>query len=145
MQLPITIGLHRSRIGDGILLLTGMLAILAWCFWPQSVGLRLAGVALILAGCWFVRRQLEPVLRVIRLDGAGGIAGGSGGGDGLEPLHLLPGAIVHPWLTVVRFQDARGRRHVVVATVDSMNPADFRRFRVFLRWRVRPGEPAGDA
>lgn len=145
MQLPITIGLHRSRIGDGILLLVGTLATVAWCFWPQVFAMHLASVVLILAGLWFVRRQLEPSLRVLRMDRAGGISGSSGPGDGLETLHPLSGAIVHPWLTVVRFRDDRGRRYVVFATVDSMSPDDFRRFRVFLRWRVKFTEPAGDA
>ncbi len=145
MQLPITIGLRRSRIGDGVLLLAGMLASLTWSLWPQLLGVRLAGIMLIFAGLWLVRRQLEPTLRIIRMDGAGGISGASGSGEVLEALRALPGAIVHPWLTVVRFQDSHGRCHVVVATVDSMEPSDFRRFRIFLRWRIKLAEPAGDA
>lgn len=145
MQLPITIGLRRSRIGDGVLFLAGMLAIIGWSFWPQLLAVRLVGIVLIFAGLWLIRLQLEPALRIIRMDGAGGISGASGSGEALEALRALPGAIVHPWLTVVRFQDSRGRRHVVVATVDSMKPSDFRRFRIFLRWRLKLAELAGDA
>lgn len=145
MQLPITIGLRRSRIGDGVLFLAGMLAIIGWSFWPQLLAVRLVGIVLIFAGLWLIRLQLEPALCIIRMDGAGGISGASGSGDVLEALRALPGAIVHPWLTVVRFQDSRGRRHVVVATVDSMEPSDFRRFRIFLRWRLKLAELAGDA
>ncbi|MCH2218989.1 MAG: hypothetical protein MK097_01480 [Dechloromonas sp.] len=145
MQLPITIGLRRSRIGDGVLLLAGILAIVAWSFWPQLLGVRLVGIMLIFAGLWLVRRQLEPELRIIRMDGAGGISGASGSGDVLEPLQMLPGAIVHPWLTVVRLQDFRGCRRVVVATVDSMASSDFRQFRIFLRWRIKLDAPARGA
>lgn len=145
MQLPITIGLHRSRIVDGILLLVGLLAAVVWCLWPQTFGVRLAGVALILAGLWFIRWQLGPSLRVLRMDRAGGISGSPETGDGQETLYALSGAIVHPWLTVVRFRGDSGRRYAVVVTVDSMNPDDFRRFRVFLRWRVKFDEPAGGA
>jgi len=145
VQLPITIGLRRSRIGDGVLFLAGMLAIIGWSFWPQLLAVRLVGIVLIFAGLWLIRLQLEPALRIIRMDGAGGISGASGSGEALGALRALPGAIVHLWLTVVRFQDSRGRRHVVVATVDSMKPSDFRRFRIFLRWRLKLAELAGDA
>lgn len=145
MQLPITIGLRRSRIGDGVLLLISMLSVVTWSFWPESIGMRLVGTILIFAGLWLIRRQLEPVLHIIKMDGDGRVSGGSGEGDGLEVLHALPGAIVHPWLTVVRFQDERGRRYVVFATIDSMSPDDFRRFRVFLRRRLKFSGPVGGA
>lgn len=144
MQLPITIGLHRSRIVDGVLLLVGSLAAVVWCIWPHAIGIQLTGVALILSGLWFIRWQLEPSLRILRMDREGGMSGSTGAGDGQETLYALSGAIVHPWLTVVRFRGESGRRYTVLATVDSMSPEDFRRFRVFLRWRVKFDEPAGD-
>lgn len=145
MQLPIIIGLHRSRILDAVLLLAGALAIAVWLLWPQVFALRLAGVVLILGGLLYLRRQLEPKLGVLKMDRDGAISGAPSVNHELIPLYALPGAIVHPWLTVVRFQDDDARRYVVITTVDSMCPDDFRRFRVFLRWRVKFAEPAGGA
>jgi len=58
-------------------------------------------------------------------------------GDGdFVPAQLLPGAAVHPWLTVLRLRNAAGRVCVLCLTVDSLKKEDFRRLRVFLRWRA---------
>lgn len=49
---------------------------------------------------------------------------------------LMPGAIVHPWLTVVRLKTDGGRMCTLIATVDNLEREDFRRLRVFLRWQA---------
>jgi len=145
VQLPIIIGLRRSRIWGSVLMLAGVLAIAVWLSWPRVLAVRLVGVAVILGGVLHLRRQLEPKLGVLKMDRDGAISGALSAKHKLIPLQALPGAIVHPWLTVVHFRDEDARRYVVIATVDSMRPDDFRRFRVFLRWRVKFAEPAGDA
>jgi hypothetical protein len=54
---------------------------------------------------------------------------------------ILADSVVTRWLTVVRIQDdePRARRRVLVLCLDSLQPEDFRRLRVCLRWR-----PAGE-
>jgi hypothetical protein len=145
VQLPIIIGLRSSRIWGAVLLLAGGLAIAVWLSWPQVLAVRLVGVVMILGGVLYLGRQLEPNLGLLKMDQDGAISGAPSANHELISLYPLPGAIVHPWLTVVHFRDDDSRRYVVIATVDSMHPDDFRRFRVFLRWRVKFAEPAGDA
>ena len=57
---------------------------------------------------------------------------------------LLAGATVHPWLTVARLKMQDGRTHRMLVVADTMNSEDFRRLRVFLRWRAEFSAPAGD-
>ena len=49
---------------------------------------------------------------------------------------ILPGATVHPWLTVVRLKTDEKPPWALMLTVDSLKAVDFRRLRVFLRWRA---------
>lgn len=57
------------------------------------------------------------------------------GTDGTdEILHLLNGSFVHPWLVVLRFRGASGRRVALLAP-DNTNPDQLRRLRVYLRLR----------
>ncbi len=52
---------------------------------------------------------------------------------------LLPGGVVQPWLTVLVFRLADGRRRAVVLLADNVDPDGFRRLRVQLRYpRERP-------
>lgn len=145
MQFPITIGLHRSRILSAALLSLTMLATWVWLLWPQAFIFRLIGAMLIVATSWCIRRQLEPKLSCIRLDRAGNIFASTGPDGEFKALYAQPGAMVHPWLTVVRFRDDLSQRHTLIATIDSMNPNEFRRLRLFLRWRVKFAEQASDA
>jgi len=145
VQFPITIGLHRSRILNAALLLLTVLATWVWLLWPQTFMLRLIGAVLIVATSWFIRRQLEPTLGCIRLDRAGNIFASTGLDGEFKALYAQSGAMVHPWLTVVRFRDDLSQRYTLVATIDSMNPNEFRRLRLFLRWRVKFAEQASDA
>jgi toxin CptA len=55
-------------------------------------------------------------------------------------LRLLPDATVHPWITVLRLRDERDKSHLLVVTRDMTNKSDFRRLRVFLRWRAKFSE-----
>jgi toxin CptA len=145
VQFPITIGLHRSRILDGVLLVVTVIATGAFWAWQQALAIRLLGMAAVVASCFIARRQLTPVLGFIKLDRSGRIFASHDENGEFKALVALPGASVHPWLTVLRFQDELGRRRTVLATYDSMNPEDFRRLRMFLRWRAKFSESGSDA
>ena len=50
-------------------------------------------------------------------------------------LRLLPGALVHPQIVILRFRDAAGRTHPCVLTQDNLDKQTLRRLRVRLRWQ----------
>ncbi|MCG2577563.1 hypothetical protein LZ012_11205 [Dechloromonas sp. XY25] len=149
MQFPITIGLHRSRILDGVLLASAALAVGAFAAWPQALFVRLAGVAATGVSCYLAWRQLKPDPCFIKLDRSGRIFASQDLNAEFRSMDILSGASVHPWLTVVRFRDESGKRRTVLATADTMNQEDFRRLRMFLRWRAKfsgsVSDPGSDA
>ena len=145
MQFPTIIGLHRSRILDGVLLATAVLAISAFATWPHTLVIRLAGITAVVAGCYAAWRQLKPDLGFIKLERSGRIFASHDRNAEFRAMDVLPGASVHPWLTVIRFQDEFGKHRTVLATRDTMNPEDFRRLRMFLRWRAKFSGPESDA
>lgn len=51
----------------------------------------------------------------------------------VEKGELLPGAFVHPQLTVLVFKLSQKRRRVLLLTPDNVDPEGFRRLRVRLR------------
>ncbi len=53
--------------------------------------------------------------------------------DKYMPAHLQPGSLVHRKLTILSFNTAGGRKHVII-TDDSTDPELFRKLRVFLRF-----------
>ncbi|MCL2345765.1 MAG: hypothetical protein FWC58_07935 [Desulfobulbus sp.] len=135
MRFPITIGLRRSRLPEAVLLALALLASLAALFFPRPWPLRAA----LLLAIWTIvsraRPRLAPPLAALRLETDGSIQVAGAGQDFL-PATILPGATVHPWLTVLRLELADGRRCVLLLTAGTMNPDEFRRLRVFLRWRA---------
>lgn len=136
MQFPISIGLRRSRFLVGILAVSAVLAIAMVMALPWSIGAQ-AGVCLfVLFVASIALRQLGPTLSEIRLDESGGIQIVLVGKNEPVAATLLPGATVHPWLTVARLKTDDGRVVLLAVAVDSLKPADFRRLRVFLRWRA---------
>jgi toxin CptA len=144
VQFPITIGLRRSRFPAVVLLALALLASLVALFFPRSLPLR---VALLLAiwgiALWAWRRLALP-LAALRLEADGGIQVAGERQDFL-PATILPGATVHPWLTVLRLELADGRRCALLVTTGTTSPDEFRRLRVFLRWRAcfrRPDHPS---
>ena len=145
MQFPITIGLHRSRILDAGLLAVLILATGLLLAWPQALLIRLSGVGATWLAGGLVWRQLVPMLTAVRLERNGGILGYISGHQDFEPVKVLAGAIVHPWLTVVRLRSEQGELYILIATADTMSPSDFRRLRVFLRWRLKVSAVQNDA
>lgn len=60
-------------------------------------------------------------------------------------MRLLPESTVHPWLVSFRVIGEDGRKHSVLLTAETLSAEDFRRLRVFLRWRADFSEADGDA
>lgn len=145
MQFPITIGLHRSRFIDAIVLMTSLLASAAILGFPRSP---LIQAALLLA-TWSLAmlawRQLKPTIKAIRLERSGHLFIARPGEAEFLQAEPEPGATVHPWLTVVRLKTDDGLCTTLIAVVDSLKREDFRRLRMFLRWQAKFSAPGDDA
>ena len=143
MQFPITIGLHRSRFVDGILLVSTVIGLLALAFasWSLVTSCLLAAVTLLAA--LSAARALTPRIRVLRIAEDGRVGCLVVGASEFSPVCLLPGATAHPWLTVMRLAHAEGKWLMVVGP-DSAAPEEFRRLRVWLRWRASVSDGSGD-
>ncbi|MBS1157917.1 MAG: hypothetical protein H6R15_336 [Proteobacteria bacterium] len=136
MQLPITIGLRRSFLLDILVGVGTLLASAGALFFPQAVHWRvglLIFVWLLAALAW---RELRPAFSAIRLERDGRLFVRRPGDQEFSATNLLPGATVHPWLTVVRLKTEEGACAPLILAVDSLEPDDFRRLRMFLRWRA---------
>lgn len=142
MQFPIIIGLHRSRFLDAGFGLVLAFAILLISIWPQASPVRLLALPAIALAGWLSWRQLAPALAAIRLESDGRVSVMAHGDAEFVAATLLPGAIVHPWLCVVRLKLPDGRVMNLNATVGTINCQNFKRLRVFLRWRAKFSEPA---
>jgi toxin CptA len=137
VQLPITIELHRSRFLDRLLIALALLAsgaILAFPKPPVLLAALLLVVGALFLWSW---QRLAPTLSALRLERGGNILAAGADHSEFSESSLLPRATVHPWLTVFRLELADGRQHVIVLARDSMVGDDFRRLRVFLRWRAQ--------
>lgn len=135
MQFPILIGLHRSRFLD-----IGILAIaLAACASILSVQQPVISPLVFLTTTWAIAarawQKLAPKFSTIRLERDGRLSVRSLGENEFFTAELLPGATVHPWLSVIKLKTAVGDAFVII-TVDSLNRQNFRRLRVFLRWHA---------
>ena len=136
MQFPITIGLHRSHFLDAVLLLVASCAIGVSLVIRQSIALHAAlviAICLLYGLAWW---QLAPKFSAIRLERSGQIFIRDNSENDFVATQLLPGATVHPWLTVTRLKTDDERCHTLIVAVGSINRQDFRRLRVFLRWQA---------
>ena len=145
MQLPITIGLHRSRFIVAFVFVVALLASLAILAFPRQVIIQ----AMLLLAVWGFALQAwhrsSPIFSAIRLASDGLISVRCLGDDEFSVVELLPGATVHPWLTVLRLKTEENRILPLILTTDSLAADDFRRLRVFLRWRADFSAPDGAA
>jgi len=144
VRFPLTVGLRRSRIIGGVLLVSTAIGLIAIesVAWPPVASWLLAVVTLLVALA--AARALRPRIRTLRIDEDGGISGLVIGASEFSPARLLPGASAHPWLTVMRLAHAEGMWLIVVAP-DSVAPDEFRRLRVWLRWRASLSDGSGDS
>ena len=145
MQFPITIGLHRSRFLGRLLLLSAIALTALICGYPRSTGI----LPLILIAAWGLAiaafYRLTPPFSALRLASDGQITVVGSNRSDEELVRLLPNASVHPWLVAFRLICQDGRKHAVVVTADMISADDFRRLRVFLRWRAGFSESDADA
>ena len=144
MQFPIVIGLHRSRFLDGALLVTTTIALMAISFvpWPVVVSALLGVVVLLVA--ILAARALKPQVQVLRIDNDGRISCRAGQDTALFPVRLCSGPSAHSWLTVLRLEGEQGNYRLLIAP-DSLASEDFRRLRVWLRWRTEVSAGPGDS
>ena len=136
MQFPITIGLHRSRIVDGVVVLLAVLASGVFVGYPGDAWLRWGLLLSVWGLALLAGYRLTPELGALRLEQRGEISIARVGATAFLSATIEPGATVHPWLTVLRLRSEDGRRYHLILAVDSANRDDFRRLRTFLRWRA---------
>jgi len=145
VQLPMVIGLHRSRFLRVALVAVAALAGVATLALPSAPDVRVVNFAAIVIVAGLAWRRLGLGISAIKLEQDGQISLAATGDYEFIEADLLAGATVHPWLTVIRLKTADQRQHLLIVAVDSMKAEDFRRLRVFLRWRAEFSVPAGDA
>jgi len=145
VQFPIIIGLHRSRFQGLAILGAALLGSGAALAVPRSA--YIVASELLVTWLWatFAWRLSLPTLSAIRLERNGQLWIAVPGETDFHQAELLPGATVHPWLTVVRLKsESLGKRTLLLAA-DSLNAEDFRRLRVFLRWQAGFNDSGGGA
>jgi len=140
VQFPITIGLHRSRFLDVFIILCALLASSAGLAFVRSTPILAAILCAIFLLIALALWRLRPRVSALRLEQSGDISLCRTHGDQFHVAELLPGATVHPWLTVLRLKTDSEAAQTLMLTVDSLKAADFRRLRVFLRWRANFSE-----
>lgn len=136
MQFPITIGLHRSHFLDAFVVLSALLASSAAFIFPVSAPIQTAILFMICLFSALAWHHLTPQFTAIRLEYSGEISILRTESPEFAPTEILPGATVHPWLTVLRLKVAGKSPIALIVTVDSLKAVDFRRLRLFLRWRA---------
>ena len=135
------IGLHRSRILAGLVAISAIVAAAALSMLPRSTQNLPVFWLLWLFACLLAIHGLRPVRYVIRLERSGSVSLQNGPDTAWEEAKLGATLFVHPWLTVFRLQTTAGAARTIVVTVDSLPAEDFRRLRVFLRWRLSVSAP----
>ena len=143
MQLPLNIPLP-ARIYRRLLMLLAGAHALAWgCLWPLDMPglIKLAAGLLLLWSMLFQwRRHASPArLQHLSLGRDGCLLVTTGQGTTHEA-RILPDTSVHPWLSVLWLELLDGRRHVLTLLPGSLPEDDFRRLRVWLRWRADAAE-----
>lgn len=137
MQLPITIGLHRSFILEAVLFVTHLLAaslilVFFWSSWGYILLFAGLGCSMVL----FLRRRPINVSN-LRLFEDGHIEYRLTGAENFFVAKILPELTVHPWLIVIRLKiEEEGSVAAVLVLPDSSSVEHFRCLRVWLRWRA---------
>ena len=135
------IGLHRSRILAGLVAISAMVAAAGLSLLPRSTQNLPVFWLLWLFACLLAIHGLRPVGYVIRLERSGSVSLQNRPDATWGEAKLGATLFVHPWLTVFRLQTTAGAASTIVVTVDSLPAEDFRRLRVFLRWRLSVSAP----
>lgn len=139
MHFPITVGVRRSFI-LGIAVVFVHVAAIALLFlpgWPLPASA--GGTLLLLVSALYSWRRCTPAVEALRLFADGRVQCRRYGKGDFEDAELLPGATVHPALTVLRLV-CQGEILPVVLLPDNGTAEENRRLRVWLRWRGSPPE-----
>lgn len=141
MQFPITIELRRSRFLDamilcGALLASGVLSAVQWPFAAKA--LLLFSLWALAAWSWY---SLIPRISALHLARDGQLSVAFAKSKEFVRAGLLPNGAIHPWLTIIRLSLEEGRIFTVIAVFDCLSVEDFRRLRVFLRWKADFSDP----
>ena len=145
MQFPVTIGLHRSFFLLAVKILLAILAALFCLIGPWS-GLVSGGLLLALALLLYLSGYFDRLSVVALLLAADGSLSVQFGGKEktFHPVLILQPMHVHPWLTVLRLDYEQHLLNLVLLP-GHLAAGDFRRLRVWLRWRVAFIDADGDA
>jgi len=137
-----TIGVRRSfLLCLGIALMHALAAVLLFLpGWPPL--LPLAAIPLLLCSGWVAWRCGTPAVGAVRLLQNGHLECRRIGEEEFQASELLPGATVHPLLTVFHLR-CNGKRRAVVILPDSAAGEERRRLRAWLRWRATSGGQDG--
>ncbi len=137
MQFPIIIGLRPSFIVRGGILLVHLAAALAIA--TSGAGAVILCALMVLAclsgyRAWIAIAGPHPSRLRLLADGRIDVEVGEGSWQHAE---TIGSPRIHPWLTLVRLRWEAGLQTLVIAP-DAINGEDFRRLRVWLRWRKSP-------
>lgn len=119
-----------------------------WLTPLPATGKAVATLAIAASLVYYIARDaaLHAASAIVELEikEDGGISFQTRSGEWIEA-ELLGSSYVSPRLTLVNLRP-RGRRRVrhLILLPDSLDPRDFRRLRVWLRWAAR-SDPGGDA
>lgn len=139
MQFPVFIRLRRSFLLQLACLLVALLAASLVLVGPYSMLWQCAGLISIACLWWPAQRRCLVNVPELILLPSGRLHLRSATGEVQDALwQVRAGACIHPWLTVFCLENEQNSPLTVVVMVDSLNRQDFRRLRVFLRWRALP-------
>ena len=134
MNFPVAIDVAPSRRLRAALFFAHVVAIAVLLALMLALPATALAIPLLLVSLWRARRLPPMCCFVLQPDGRLD-CGEAGGAE--RPARVLPGSTVFVWLVVLRYRvEGEARNRVRVVLSDSLPAADFRRLRVWLRWRA---------
>jgi toxin CptA len=133
-QAPIKLRLRPSRIGRAGLLTAALLALAAIGLADLPFPARV--LAALAVGISVLRAWRPPMPLELRLQPDGRLEWRDAA-TSWQAASVLGSSVVNPWLSVLAWRPEGQRRvRYLVVYPDSLHPDDFRRLRVWLRWRA---------
>lgn len=121
----------------------GLHGLAATAIWLTELDWRvraLLGMAVAISLAYSLRKSSSVTLRC-RDDGGMDIQSG----ENWQAVSVRPDSLVWPWLVVLRYRHENGAIVSLPLPQDSLDSTDFRRLKVWLKWRAVIGEPARKA
>ncbi|NTV94183.1 MAG: hypothetical protein HGA75_02055 [Thiobacillus sp.] len=130
-----TLTLHVSA-SSRLRLVVASLHVLAACAVlgaDLAAGFQVAILAVLIGSLVRSLRPAPPVVLCCQPDGALSVGAGEAG----QTVEILPDTVVLAWLVVLRYRSTAGTRpDTVVILGDSLDREEFRRLRIWLKWRA---------